>query len=295
MTIDPFDPRIEGGRMHGRGTCDIKGGMASMLIALSRLCRERRPKAASVVLACTVDEEYTHTGSSYLAGTSHRADLAIVAEPTMLDLVHCHKGALRWKIRTMGVACHSSTPDLGVNAIYRMGEVLEALKAYACTLAATNPDPIVGPPSLSVGRIDGGQSVNIVPDWCEIEIDRRLIPGEDPRSALGQVRDFLSARLDSLEGIEFGTPWVNLPPLLPRIEPFLVPLSDAVSRATGHTPQLRGVPFGTDAGPLGATGLPCVVFGPGDISQAHTRDEWVELDQVRMASDAYYEIAIALG
>ena len=83
-----------------------------------------RPGSASVVLACTVDEEFTHTGSSRLAETGHGADLAIVAEPTLLDLVHCHKGAVRWKIRTRGVACHSSTPHLGDNAIYRMGRVL---------------------------------------------------------------------------------------------------------------------------------------------------------------------------
>ncbi len=275
--------------------CDIKGGMAAMLVAVARLCRERPPRAASVVLACTVDEEFTHTGSSHLAGTAHGADLAIVAEPTMLDLVHCHKGALRWKIRTLGVACHSSTPHLGVNAIYRMGRVLDALVAHAGALATARPDPIVGPPSLSVGRIEGGQSVNIVPDWCEIEIDRRLIPGEEPRQALEQVQAFLAERLGSLEGIDFAEPWVNLPPLVPRLEPFLAPLSEAVARVTGRKPQVMGVPYGTDAGPLGASGLPCVVFGPGNIAQAHTCDEWVELDQVRMAADAYYEIAVALG
>src|SRR3954452_17866576 len=113
MTIDPFAPRIDGGRLYGRGSCDIKGGMAAMLVAVARLCRERSPGAASVVLACTVDEEFTHTGSSHLAASAHGADLAVVAEPTLLDLVHCHKGALRWKIRAGGIACHSSTPHLG--------------------------------------------------------------------------------------------------------------------------------------------------------------------------------------
>ena len=131
MTIDPFSPRVEQGRMYGRGSCDIKGGMAAMLVALRRLCQERPRKAASVVLACTVDEEYTHIGSSRLALTDHGAELAIVSEPTRLDLVHCHKGALRWKIRTRGVACHSSTPSLGKNAIYAMSRVIEALIAHA--------------------------------------------------------------------------------------------------------------------------------------------------------------------
>ncbi len=179
MTIPAFVPEITGGRLSGRGSCDVKGSMAAMLSAFARLVRERPPGSASVLLACTVDEEFTHLGSSRLAATKHGAELAIVAEPTSLNLVHCHKGVLRWKIRTKGVACHSSTPHLGANAIYRMGLVLDLLRKYAGMLAASKPDPILGPPTLSVGRIEGGQSVNVVPDWCEIEVDRRLIPGED--------------------------------------------------------------------------------------------------------------------
>jgi acetylornithine deacetylase len=294
MTIDPFDPRVEGGRMYGRGSCDVKGGMAAMLVALERLCRER-PRAASVVLACTVDEEFAHTGSSRLAQIDHGADLAVVAEPTLLDLVHCHKGALRWKIRTSGLACHSATPHLGVNAVYRMGRVLSALEEYAGALSATTPDPIVGAPSLSVGRIEGGQSVNIVPDWCEIEVDRRLVPGEKPARAIEQAREFLIGRLGKLDGIEFGEPWVSLPPLVPRLGEWIGPLKEAVARATGVEPRVVGVPYGTDAGPLGASGLPCVVFGPGDIAQAHTSDEWIDLDQVRQAADAYFQIGCGLA
>jgi acetylornithine deacetylase/succinyl-diaminopimelate desuccinylase family protein len=295
MTIAPFEPRIEGGRMYGRGSCDIKGGMAAMMTAVARLARDRPPGAASVVLACTVDEEFTHTGSSQLARTAHGADLAIVAEPTLLDLVHCHKGALRWKIRTSGVACHSSTPQLGKNAIYRMSQVLASLMKYADVLGASRPDPIVGPPTLSVGRIEGGQSVNVVPDWCEIEIDRRLIPGETPKGAMDGVRSFVSECLGSLDGLEFGDPWVQMPALVPRAEEWIDPLKEAVRRVRGTKPDVIGVPYGTDAGPLGASGVPCVVFGPGDIAQAHTRDEWVALDQVDQAANAYYQIACVLG
>jgi acetylornithine deacetylase len=295
MSIPPFEPRIEAGRMAGRGSCDIKGGMAAMLMALARLARERPRHAASVVMACTVDEEFTHTGSSRLAQSPQGAELAVVAEPTLLDLVNCHKGALRWTLLTRGVACHSSTPHLGDNAIYRMSRVIDALRDYADRLGASPPDSIVGPPSLSVGRVEGGQSVNIVPDWCQIEIDRRLIPGEDPARALEQARDFLADRLGGLEGIEFGRPWVNMPPLVPRLDPWIEPLKDAVKRVRGREPGVVGVPYGTDAGPLGSSGLACVVFGPGDIAQAHTKDEWIELDQVHQAAEAYFEIACALG
>ncbi len=296
MTIPPFQPRVESGRLHGRGSCDVKGAMAAMLLALERLHAERPAGAAAVVLACTVDEEFTHTGASRLAQERIAADLAIVAEPTGLDLVTAHKGAVRWKIRTRGVACHSSTPFLGDNAIYRMARVVNVLEEHAQTLAAQTPDTLLGPPSLSVGRIEGGQSVNVVPDWCEIEIDRRFIPGENARDCQARVAEALRSRLGSLEAIEILPPWIDMPALQPRVpERRLALVRAAVAAVLGREPALRGVPFGTDAGPLSQAGMPCLVLGPGDIAQAHTKDEWIELDQVRAACDVYYEIACRLG
>lgn len=294
MTIAPFRPDVVGGRLYGRGSCDVKGGMAAMLLAFARLVRERPAGSASVVLALTVDEEFTHIGSSDLARSPIGVDLAIVAEPTRLDLVDRHKGAVRWKIATTGVACHSSTPELGRNAIYRMAEVVGHLAEYARDLAKSSPDPVLGPPSLSVGRIEGGQSVNVVPDWCRVEVDRRVIPGEDLRACPGLVRDFLARRLGDLDDVEFSPPWVRMPPLRPseKAEAWIGPVRDAIARGTGRRPELAGVPYGTDAGPLGEAGLPCFVFGPGDIAQAHTKDEWIELAQVGLAAEAYFEIAL---
>jgi acetylornithine deacetylase len=295
MVVPAFTPAISDGRLYGRGACDVKGSMAAMLVAFARLVRGRPSRSASVVLACTVDEEYTHTGSSFLAQADHGAELAIVAEPTGLDLVHLHKGAVRWKIRTRGVACHSSTPELGQNAIYRMARVIAALELHAHSLAGSQPDPILGPPTLSVGRIEGGQSVNIVPDWCEIEIDRRLIPGEELTASVRDVQDRLEDCVGPADWIEFEEPTVRLPPLAPGVDRWLDRLSGAIKAATGRRPAVRGVPFGTDAGPLSAGGTPSVVFGPGQISQAHTKDEWIELEQVELAAEAYYQIALALA
>ncbi|GAC1468901.1 MAG: ArgE/DapE family deacylase [Isosphaeraceae bacterium] len=298
MTIDPFLPRIEAGRLYGRGACDIKGGMAAMLMAFARLVREKPANAASIVMACTVDEEYTHTGSTRLASSPHGATLAIVAEPTLLRIVNCHKGAVRWKVRTRGVACHSSTPELGNNAIYRMAPIVNAIAAHAQELRASTPHPVLGAPSLSIGRIEGGQSVNVVPDCCEIEIDRRVIPGERASDCVARVERAVRARIDNLEDVEFLSPWVNMPPLSPEStsgQEWVERVISAISRVSGKIPAQTGVPYGTDAGPLSEGGLPCLVFGPGDIAQAHTKDEWVELDQVRQAVDMYYEIAVSLG
>ncbi len=295
MSIPPFEPTLEHGRLYGRGSCDVKGSMAAMLMAFERLVRERPRGAASVILAFSVDEEFTHIGSTRLAESRLGADLAIVAEPTSLDLVDCHKGALRWVIRTRGVACHSSSPGRGRNAIYRMAHVIRALETHATALESSMRDPILGPPTFSVGRIEGGQSVNIVPDLCEIEVDRRLIPGETPLDAMMQVRRAIESTLGNLELVEFEQPWVHMPPLERNAGAWLDRLSSAVSRATGRQPQVRGVPFGTDAGPLGASGTPCVIFGPGNIDQAHTKDEWISLDEVDQAAEAYYQMALGLG
>jgi acetylornithine deacetylase len=138
--------------------------------------------------------------------------------------------------------------------------------------------------------------VNIVPDRCEIEIDRRVIPGETADAARDRVRQFLADRLGNLDDLEFLPPWVRMPALCPGVpDSTLELLSEIIRSGTGRAPEITGVPFGTDAGPLGESGLPALVFGPGDIAQAHTKDEWIELDQVRMAAELYYQFAAQLG
>jgi acetylornithine deacetylase len=185
-----------------------------------------------------------------------------------------------------------------VNAIYRMAELVRHLSEYASDLNDSKPDPVLGPASLSVGRIEGGTSVNVVPDWCEIEVDRRVIPGEVAAGCIKHVESYLRERLPASHEWEFLPPWVNMPALAQegtRSSEWIAEVQTAVAQATGRAPALGGVPYGTDAGPLGATGLPCLVFGPGDIAQAHTKDEWIELVQVQEAAEAYFQIACALG
>ena len=302
---DPFNPVIRDGKLFGRGSCDVKGGLAAMLSAFARLVREKPAGAPHVLLSCTCDEESTSLGVNDLttmwtdpqrAGSiiDRRPDVAIVAEPTQLDVVVAHRGATRWKIRTTGRACHSSAPHEGINAIYKMGRVLTALQEFASLLPSMIPaHPLCGPATLSVGRITGGISVNTVPDSCEIEIDRRVIPGEDGWDAIKQVQAHFASRLDF--EVEHLPPWLVGVSLSNEHNGSLSDrLLQCISKVAGPH-QKVGVPYGTHASRIASAGVPSVVFGPGDIAQAHTVNEWIEVSQLRQAAEVYFEFCSNAG
>ena len=303
MTIAPFEPQIQNGRITGRGSCDVKGGMAAMLFAFRRLCQEQPANAANVVLSCTCDEESTTTGITDLvrywtsecgksALLASPPDVAVIAEPTLLDVVVAHRGVTRFKIRAGGRACHSSDPTQGVNAIYRMARVVAVLEEYAGLLAATvPPHPLCGGATLSVGRIHGGTSVNIVPDECVIEIDRRVIPGENHREVKEDIRKYLTERLDF--EIEFEAPWIESPALTDADNHQLAKaILSCVAHVDGDHAAV-GVPYGTHASRTCAGGVPSIVFGPGSIDQAHTKDEFLEIDQLEKAAEVYFQFCAA--
>jgi acetylornithine deacetylase len=298
MTVPPFEPIVADGRITGRGSVDIKGGMAAMLFAFRRLVRERPSTSANVVLSCTCDEEATVLGITDLVErwTSGRLkllpgkpDLAIVAEPTLLDVVVAHKGVMRLRMRTPGVACHSSDPSQGRNAIYRMARVVQILEEYAADLAEIGErHPLVGAPTLSVGRITGGTSVNIVPDSCAIEVDRRLIPGETWEAALAELKEFVMRRVDF--EVEFEPPWLTSQPLSDADNgPLAQSLLKHIEAVAGPRHAI-GVPFGTHASRTCAAGVPSVVFGPGSIARAHTKDEYIEIDQLQRAAEILFQM-----
>jgi acetylornithine deacetylase/succinyl-diaminopimelate desuccinylase family protein len=290
MTVDPFAARVENGRLYGRGACDVKAGGVAMFGAFRRLVAERPPGSAAVVLAFTVDEEHTFHGVQHLMRSGVRADFAVVAEPTRLNIVRQHKGVVRWKLHTSGVACHSSAPDRGVSAVYRMAKVLAAVEEYARELQAAKVHPQLGPATLSVGMIAGGVSPNTVPDSCSIHLDRRLLPGESGAEAV----DAVTRLVRNWPGVDFPistTPSLDCPALPAEGgEEWVSRLGDAIDGVVGRH-EVHAVPYGTDASTIRQAGIPAVVFGPGDIAQAHTKDEWVELAQVDQAAEVLFRFA----
>ena len=312
MTVEPFVPLVRDGRMHGRGACDVKGGMAAMLRAIDLLAAADAPRGATIVFSATVNEEFGFSGARALtrlwsstdepsaadaaarAVVGGRPEFAIVAEPTGLDIVTAHKGAVRWRTRIRGRSCHSAFPEQGDNAIYAAGRAVLAVEALARELAARHPDHPCGPPTLSVGTIRGGLGVNLVPDLVVIEIDRRLVPGESP----GQARSEVIERIGHACGatvVEHEEPFLESPGLpdaggVAHAARWTAALSAAASRAGGG--RRHAARFGTNASVFAAAGVPGVVFGPGSIAQAHTADEWIDLAEVAAAATTLVELVV---
>ena len=296
MTIPPWTPVVKDGRIYGRGSCDIKGGMAAMLCAVARLAEERPRGMPTIIMACTVNEEHGFTGATALARLweqrgaiiPRRPDAAVIAEPTQLQVVVAHKGVVRWRLHTLGRAAHSSQPQLGDNAIFKMARVLAALEQYQNVVPRLNGHPLCGRPTLSVGTITGGISVNTVPDQCTIEIDRRLVPGEDPDKAYKDVIEFVGEHAGHDASIQHDPPIMVGGGLSDQFNGPLAGALAGVARVVIGRCEKIGVAFGTNAAATAAADVPSVVFGPGSIDQAHTADEWLPLDQLAQASEILY-------
>jgi acetylornithine deacetylase len=282
-----LQPRIQENVMTGRGSCDDKASLTAMLLAMARLATNRRGLTANITLLASVDEEYLMRGAQAFAQAGIKADGAIVGEPTGLDVVVAHKGFVRWFIKTIGRAAHSSNPALGDNAIYQMAEFLHELRPQLDRVLAGRSHPLVGPATWSVGKISGGAAVNIVPETCMVEVDRRLLPGETGPSALAEV-DAIIAEIQAAHPklrIEREVPFGYVAGIdTSPTDPLAKALDAACASVRGES-KIVGVAYGTNASKFVEAGVPCVVFGPGHIQQAHTANEFVDLDQVATAVD----------
>ena len=287
------EPISTGGNVYGRGACDTKGSLVAMVESLRLLAEIEADRRATVVLVGGVDEEVGGSGAQELAAAHPEIEMAVIGEPTSLEIATAHKGVLRLEIATTGIPAHSSKPHLGRNAIYAMGRVLETLQTGY--LPALDPvgHPLAGPATLAVTIIRGGSGFNVVPAECVIGLDRRVIPGEDYEELLEEF-DSLLAGLDV--PLERRDPILMTAPLDTPIDaPVVQALVKAREAATGSRPEPIGVTYGTDASALVPAGISCVVFGPGSIDQAHSDEEWVGIEETAQAAEILAQTALNLA
>ena len=290
MIVPPFDAKVEGGRIWGRGSCDMKAGLAAILATTKRLAEEGpRP---NLIVAMTADEEHASLGMYALVDSFPSADFAIVTEPTRLAVMPAHKGFLWVRAVFEGRAAHGSRPDLGIDAIRHAALYVSALDDYGDQLTSRPAHPLLKHGSVHAGTIQGGSAASVYPDVCEIVLERRTMPGEKPEKVLQEfqrILDELSEREEDLSAsLEqmLERPGTEVPEDSRLVQGLL-----EAGQGHGIPPVVEGMTAWVDAALLNEIGIPAVCYGPGDIAQAHSADEWVELAQIEKCADVLESFA----
>jgi acetylornithine deacetylase/succinyl-diaminopimelate desuccinylase family protein len=296
-TRDPFAGEIDDGRLYGRGSCDMKAGLAGMAIAMVALKRRMVWPRGRVLFAACVDEEESGIGTKAAINAGLEADWAVIGEPTELQTIRAAKGNCYFEVEVSGRAAHAGSPERGANAIYGASRAIAAVEAHHAELQQRR-HPLLGSPSCSVGTIEGGMTVSAVPDSCRFRVDRRLLPDETGESALAEF----SHALDRHAVMPAGTTRreflrMDMPALELREGHSLI---GAVKRAAqdcgGPDLPVGGWSAACDGGYLMRdAGIPTVLLGPGSIvHQAHRPDEFVPIDQLVIAARSYAALAARL-
>ena len=282
----PLGAEIDGDRLYGRGSSDMKAAVAALVTAIEAAASRARPRAG-VVLALTAGEETGCEGAAAVAARLPEVGAVLVGEPTANRVVTAHKGATWFACEARGVAAHGSAPERGRSAIRAMVHALGGLESAAPLNVV---DPRLGSPTVNVGTIAGGAAVNVVPDRCEATIDVRTVPGLDGDVTERWLRAAVGADIDVRR-------LVDLPPVAtPASDPWVAEVTRAFAAVTGERPakDAGAVGYFTDASVLApALGDPPVVLcGPGEPEQAHQRDEWCSITRLEGAAAAYAELCL---
>jgi acetylornithine deacetylase len=292
MTVEPFTPFVRGGFLHGRGACDMKGGIAAMLGAVKSLADSKLRLRGDLILSFVVDEEHMSIGVKKLV-EEYKADAAIVGEPTNMRIATAHKGFVWVEITVRGRAAHGSVPEKGVDAIVygakvvtRIGELQEKLRVRV--------HPLVGTPKIHTSMIEGGTHWSIVPDRCSLRIERRTIPGETTASVMQEIQELLNTVKHENGNFNAEARCVLERPALETTptESIVQELQQAITEFGDGDATVVGVPYWTDGAILvHSASIPTCLFGPGDISVAHSPDEYIRMEDVLRASEVYIGVA----
>ena len=272
--------KLVSGKIYGRGACDTKGCVAAMFYSLLSLADDpNRPEGVEISFVGLADEENAQLGSRVFASKCSSIDLAIVGEPTQLQVVTAHKGDFWFEIECTGKAAHGARPELGRNAVKAMSEVVVALETEYAEALKKRRHPLLGNATINVGCIHGGTQPNVVPDRCCIRVDRRTLPGESlakVKREITQIARGIGVKIKLTDVRQRPTPALETDPDLPVVQEFL--------KSVGRRRTI-GVDYFCDAAVIATSGTPCVVFGPGDIAQAHTANEWISVASLRRGTE----------
>ena len=282
---EPFSATVRDGKLYGRGSYDMKGGVTACLASVKAIRDVGVPLRGDVLIACVADEEVASIGMAEVL--KHvRADAAVVTEPTELRVCLAHRGFSWIEVETLGIAAHGSRFDLGIDANMRMGRFLARLDGLEQELRARQPHALVGPPSLHAAVLRGGTGTSTYADRCRLEIERRTVPGETEAQVVSEIRKITDAL-----AAEDSTFRATVRPMLTRGSfevdrnaPIVHAVLGAATRVLGAPPAVIGEPYWMDAALLADVGIDTVVIG-GSGAGAHALEEWVELDSVAKLTD----------
>ncbi len=283
MVHAPFAADQKDGRIYGRGSADMKGGLAAMCAAAA--LGATSSSARQIIIAAVVDEEYESLGMRALLASGVRAEAAIVTEPTRLAICPAHRGFAWFDIELAGRAAHGSRYDIGVDAILHAGLLLAELDTLEKTRESGPSHPLLGRGSLHASKIRGGVGMSTYPEVCYLAVERRTLPGESPEKAMREITD-AAARINRRRP-EFNARvtlnTAQLPSDVALDAPIVERLRGSLERE-GLPVRIEGLSAWTDAALLNEAGIPAICFGPGDIALAHAAEEFVPVDEVERAT-----------